>query len=139
MSSLLPKAHIRIARPSDNIHALRKFYIDGLGFSIVAAFTNHEGFDGLMLGHQDAAYHLEFTCKRGHVVGKAPSRDHLLVFYLPDEGEWKAAVARMVEAGFEPVESFNPYWDRMGRTFEDPDGYRVVLQGDGWENRAGAE
>lgn len=29
--------------------------------------------------------------------------------------------------------SFNPYWDRLGVTFEDPDGYRVVLQRDAWE------
>jgi hypothetical protein len=34
----------------------------------------------------------------------------------------------MLAAGFVPVPSFNPYWDRAGLTFEDPDGYRVVLQ-----------
>jgi hypothetical protein len=34
----------------------------------------------------------------------------------------------MTAAGYAPVASFNPYWDRSGRTFEDPDGYRVVLQ-----------
>ncbi len=54
--------------------------------------------------------------------------DHLLVFYLPESTEWEAAVERMRNAGFEPVVALNPYWDRSGRTFEDPDGYRVVLQ-----------
>ena len=34
--------------------------------------------------------------------------------------------------GCEPVEAFNPYWDKRGRTFEDPDGYRVVLQNARW-------
>jgi hypothetical protein len=34
----------------------------------------------------------------------------------------------MTEAGFRQVASFNPYWDRRGRTYEDHDGYRVVLQ-----------
>jgi hypothetical protein len=34
----------------------------------------------------------------------------------------------MVAAGFRVVPSSNPYWDRTGRTFEDVDGYRVVLQ-----------
>ena len=29
--------------------------------------------------------------------------------------------------GFAAVKSFNPYWDQCGKTFEDPDGYRVVL------------
>jgi hypothetical protein len=35
-------------------------------------------------------------------------------------------------AGHAPVAAFNPYWDRTGITFEDPDGYRVVLCRDGW-------
>ncbi|WP_371418616.1 hypothetical protein [Acidisoma sp. S159] len=30
--------------------------------------------------------------------------------------------------GFPAVASFNPYWDQLGRTYEDPDGYRVVIQ-----------
>lgn len=34
--------------------------------------------------------------------------------------------------GFPTVPSFNPYWDRQGVTFEDPDGYRVVLQNAAW-------
>ena len=33
---------------------------------------------------------------------------------------------------FMPVEAFNPYWDRLGKTFEDPDGYRIVLQNAAW-------
>jgi hypothetical protein len=55
-----------------------------------------------------------------------------VVFYLPDTGEWQAAVERMRTAGFAPVVAFNPYWDRDGLTFEDPDGYRVVLQRATW-------
>src|SRR5262245_158380 len=30
------------------------------------------------------------------------------------------------------VKAFNPYWDKQGKTFEDPDGYRVVLQNARW-------
>jgi len=55
------------------------------------------------------------------------------VFYLPDTVQWHAAVTRFKRAGYEPVPAFNPYWDRLGVTFEDPDGYRVVLQRDAWE------
>jgi hypothetical protein len=54
------------------------------------------------------------------------------VFYIPDAGRWPEAIGRMVGAGYEAVRSFNPYWDRVGRTFEDPDGYRVVLQNAAW-------
>jgi len=34
---------------------------------------------------------------------------------------------------YKPVKPFNPYWDKKGRTFEDPDGYRVVLQNAEWD------
>jgi hypothetical protein len=85
-----------------------------------------------MLGSPGAAYHLEFTRKRGHSAGRAPTQENLLVFYLPDEADWRAAVARLEQAGYAAVPSANPYWDRVGRTFEDPDGYRVVLQQAAW-------
>ncbi|WP_207391648.1 hypothetical protein [Haematobacter massiliensis] len=47
-------------------------------------------------------------------------------------GRRQAAVGRLRRAGYDPVPSFNPYWDRSGRTFEDPDGYRIVLQNAAW-------
>ena len=87
-----------------------------------------------MLGHPSLPYHLEFTSQDGHDPGKAPTKDNLLVFYLPDEKEWRAAVGRMDKAGYESVKSWNPYWDAdgKGKTFEDLDGWRVVLWNDGW-------
>jgi len=75
---------------------------------------------------------LEFTHRRGHIVGRAPSQENLRVFYLLDQDEWKSALDRMKAAGYQSVPSLNPYWDRHGRTFEDPDGYRVVLQNAEW-------
>jgi len=80
------------------------------------------------LGLPGATYHLEFTRKRGHEVGPAPTEDNLLVYYFPEQEEWLAAVDQMRAAGHTPVPSFNPYWDRSGRTYADPDGHRVVLQ-----------
>ncbi|MBD2769876.1 VOC family protein [Hymenobacter sp. BT664] len=123
---------LRVARPTDNLPALLKFYCDGLGLQQLASFSNHNEFDGVMLGHPRAPYHLEFTRHARHVAGRAPTTDNLLVFYLPDADEWQMAVERMQAAGFAPVVSYNPYWDQQGRTFEDPDGYRVVLQQAAW-------
>ena len=37
-------------------------------------------------------------------------------------------------AGFTEVESFNPYWARLGRSFQDHDGYRVMIQRAAWSN-----
>ena len=123
---------LRVARPTDDIEGLLAFYRDGLGLAVLYRFADHDGFDGVMLGAPGAPYHFEFTRARGHLAGRAPSKDHLVVFYLPGETVWRAAVHRMAQAGFEPVPAFNPYWDRDGVTFEDPDGYRVVLQNGVW-------
>lgn len=101
-------------------------------FAFFINSRTHEGFDGVMLGQKGAAYHLEFTSKKGHHVGKAPTDDNLLVFYLPDHAEWKNAVDKLAAQGVNPVRSFNPYWDKNGKTFADPDGYRVVLQNAKW-------
>ena len=123
---------LRVARPTDHLDEVVRFYTDGLGLSRLDSFEDHDGFDGVMLGVPGADYHLEFTRKRGHAAGRAPTEDNLLVFYLPDRDAWQHAVERMTAAGYEPVRSFNPYWDVAGRTFEDPDGYRVVLQNAAW-------
>jgi catechol 2,3-dioxygenase-like lactoylglutathione lyase family enzyme len=123
---------LRVARPTDDLEALLPFYRQGLGLSVLFRFDDHNGFDGIMLGREGAPYHFEFTRARGQVAGRAPSQDNLLIFYLPDAEELKTAVKSMQDAGFAPVASFNPYWDREGVTFEDPDGYRVVFQRAAW-------
>jgi catechol 2,3-dioxygenase-like lactoylglutathione lyase family enzyme len=123
---------MRVARPTDRLDEVVRFYRDGLGLQVLGSFEDHEGFDGVMLGVPGQPYHLELTAHRGHEVGRAPTQDNLLVFYLPDVAQWQAAVERMCAHGHEPVASYNPYWDRQGKTFEDPDGYRVVLQNAEW-------
>ncbi len=123
---------LRVARPTDNLSEIIRFYRDGLGLELLASFEDHNGFDGVMLGSKGLPYHLEFTHHRGHKAGRAPSQDNLLVFYMPDETEWTNAVKRMHRHEYEPVKSYNPYWDVKGKTFEDIDGYRVVLQNAGW-------
>jgi len=127
-----PAPILRVARSTDDLDAVVRFYQQGLGLSVLYRFEGHEGFDGVMLGLPDAPYHLEFTRAHGHRAGRAPSLDNLLVLYLPDCEAWTAVADRMRTAGFEPVPAFNPYWDRQGLTFEDPDGYRVVLQNAAW-------
>jgi catechol 2,3-dioxygenase-like lactoylglutathione lyase family enzyme len=123
---------LRVARATDNLDEVVRFYTEGLGLTVIGSFENHEGFDGVMVGLAGASYHLEFTHKHGESVGRAPTEDNLIVFYLPDKGEWQAVIERMEAAGYASVPSFNPYWERDGRTFEDPDGYRVVLQNASW-------
>lgn len=129
------KAHLRVARATDHLDEILHFYRDGLGFEVVGEFHDHEGFDGVMLGHAGFPYHFEFTRERGVTAGRAPSAESLLVFYLPESEAWQGAVNRLEALGYAAVKSHNPYWDRAGKTYEDADGYRVVLSRSGWENQ----
>ena len=123
---------LRIARPTDRMAEMTAFYRDALGFEVLAAFEDHDGFDGVILGHPGAPWHLEFTTEQGVPAGGSPSPEHLLVLYLPDPEDWQAAVDRLARHGHAPVAAHNPYWDRRGSTFIDPDGYRIVLQNTDW-------
>ena len=126
------KAHLRVARPTDNLQAIAAMYQNGLGLDILSNFEDHDGFDGIMLGNSEMPYHFEFTHHRGYQAGRAPTQDNLLVFYIPDAGQWEEQCRKMTDAGFKLVKSYNPYWDIEGRTFEDLDGYHVVLQNADW-------
>lgn len=132
MSAMRSVTMLRVARPTDHLDGVLRFYRDGVGLIEIGSFQDHEGFDGVMLGLPGASYHLEFTRQRDHIAGRAPTQENLLVFYLPSREEWQAAIDRMIEAGHAPLVSYNPYWDRSGCTFEDPDGYRVVFQNAAW-------
>jgi hypothetical protein len=126
------QAVLRIARPTDNIRPIAQMYQQGLGFELLGQFEDHQGFDGVIIGHPTHHYHLEFTHHRGTRVGRAPTEDNLLVFYIPNAEEWQWQCGQMEQAGFVKVASYNPYWDQTGSTFEDADGYRVVLAKRDW-------
>ena len=128
----LAGATLRIARATGRLSEITAFYVDGLGFEVLATFDDHVGFDGVILGSRNAPYHLEFTHERGSPAPPVPHPETLLVFYLPDADAWREAVARLKAIGAEPSNSHNPYWDLRGLTFEDPDGFRVVLQQMAW-------
>jgi catechol 2,3-dioxygenase-like lactoylglutathione lyase family enzyme len=129
--------HLRVARPVSNLARTVAMYCEGLGLRVLGCFEAHEGFDGAMLGRAGMQYHFEFTHCRTHPSAPTPTNEDLVVFYVPDVTAWQAACAAMMAAGFKQVTSFNPYWEVQGRTFVDPDGYRVVLQNSEWSNREG--
>ena len=86
-------AQIRIARPTDRLDEVVAFYRDGLGLPELYRFADHDGYDGVMIGLPGRTCHLEFTTHRNRSDGTAPSRDNLLVFYVPDAGQWARAPA----------------------------------------------
>ena len=120
-------AQVRIARPTNQLTKVIQFYTAGLGLPQLSAFTNHAGYTGVMVGLPGREYHLEFTQHEDGSSGPAPTKDNLLVFYIPDPDEVSRTVERLQILGYFPVPPENPYWQDQGITFEDPDGWRVVL------------
>ena len=129
--------HLRIARPVTNLARTTDMYSRGLDLRVLASFEDHHGFDGVMLGVPGAQYHFEFTHSRHHPVSPSPTVEDLAVFYIPDEAGWQTTCATMLAAGFKQVEALNPYWNVRGHTYEDPDGYRVVLERAAWTSKSG--
>jgi len=126
----LPQAatQVRVARPTTQLQAVVAFYRDGLGLDQVGRFTGHAGYDGVMFGLPDRSHHLEFTQQVDGSPRPPPSRDNLLVFYVPDPEAHQGVVNRLDRLGHKPVAAENPYWEKIeALTFEDPDGWRVVL------------
>lgn len=126
-SQSLPVVQCRIARPTDQLEEVISFYEEGLGLERIGGFTDHAGYDGVMFGLPGRAYHLEFTRHDEGSPCPAPTKDNLLVFYIPDQEAILKLKERLHKMGYPEVEPENPYWREKGVTIEDPDGWRVVL------------
>ena len=118
---------VRVARPTDRLEEVVRFYRDVLGLEQVVAFGGHAGYAGVVLALPGRRDHLEFTSHAAGSPCPAPSTDNLLVFYVADGEAIRAMVDHLRRHGHEPVAPENPYWAAKGWTFEDPDGWRVVL------------
>jgi catechol 2,3-dioxygenase-like lactoylglutathione lyase family enzyme len=128
----MPATHLRIARPVSDLERSVEMYCAGLGFAVLGGFREHRGFDGTMVGEPGAGLHFEFVVCHTHPVTPSPTPEDLVVLYVQESSKWAERCSATVAAGFKEVEPFNPYWSEKGRTFEDPDGYRVVLQNAAW-------
>jgi catechol 2,3-dioxygenase-like lactoylglutathione lyase family enzyme len=124
----LAVAQVRIARPTDRLAEVERFYSAVLGLPVIYRFENHAGYDGVMLGLPGTDYHLEFT---SHVDGSpcpAPTSENLLVLYFHGDAQMYDVVERLATNGHEPVPADNRYWAGVGAlAFEDPDGWTVML------------
>jgi len=124
---------LRIAKPVRDLPRTTAMYCRGLGLRVVGSFENHDGFDGVMPGR---GFELPLRVHPlSHSSCRASSALKTWWFCtyrrqpsgkLPAPGCWTL--------GFKQVASFQSYWETQGRTFEDPDGYRIVLQQAEWRN-----
>jgi catechol 2,3-dioxygenase-like lactoylglutathione lyase family enzyme len=114
---------VRLARHTERLDEVVAFYRDGIGLPEVGGFRGHAGYDGVFLELSGTGAHLELTSGGDHAAPQ-PHPESLLVLYLGDEPAVREVAARL---GRDPVPPTNPYWADHGLTFEDPDGFRVVL------------
>jgi GNAT superfamily N-acetyltransferase len=114
---------LRVARHTNRLHEVVRFYRDGIGLTEIGGFRDHDGYDGVFLAVPGTNAHLELTTGGGHGA-PTPHPESLLVLYLGDDEAVQKVSARL---GVDPIPPANRYWAEHGLTFEDPDGFRVVL------------
>lgn len=93
----------------------------------IEQFEGKRGYKGVTLGLPNTNYHLEFTT---HIEGSpcpSPTKDNLLVFYIENKQEINNVATRIKNLGYPEVAPENTYWEELGVTIEDPDGWRIVL------------
>ncbi len=120
---------LRVARHTERLDELVRFYRDGLGLVEAGRFRGHGGYDGVFLEVPGTRTHLELTTGGDHRAPVAHP-ESLLVLYLGSDAAVATIASRLDVA---PVAPANPYWAEHGVTFEDPDGFRVVLVPEAWE------
>ncbi|MEO4054582.1 VOC family protein [Solibacillus sp. CAU 1738] len=123
----LAVAQVRIARPTDKLIEIEKFYCEGLGLEKIGSFTGHRGYTGIMIGLPNANYHLEFTQHTEGSPCPSPTKDNLLVLYIPNIKTIQRIAKRLKRMGYPEIEPENLYWEEKGITIADPDGWRLVL------------
>ena len=122
---------LRVARHTERLDELVRFYRDGIGLTEIGGFRDHDGYDGVFLEVPGTGAHLELTAGGRHGASMAHP-ESLLVFYLGDDQAVQRVAARL---GVDPIPAANPYWAEHGVTFQDPDGFRVVLVPERWESQ----
>jgi hypothetical protein len=115
---------IRFARHSPNFEETVRFYRELIGLPLFETFEASNGSNGAIFGLPSFNLTMEIVEARGEV---AVDHHEQLCLYFPDRESQQLAIARLQEAGAQPVEQY-PYWEATGAvTYRDPDGREVVF------------
>jgi catechol 2,3-dioxygenase-like lactoylglutathione lyase family enzyme len=117
---------VRIARHTKDLNRIIDFYGRVLGLKVLGEFKNHDNYSGVFLGPPQGSWHLEFTVSDA-IPDHRSDEDDLLVFYAESIVEFNAIKEKFITERIKHVKPRNPYWEKNGITFEDPDGFRIVI------------
>lgn len=118
--------NFRFARHTTNLDQIKHFYVELLGLEVLGSFENHDNYDGVFIGKKEENWQLEFTVS-DQLPNHTSDEDDLLVFYLDSQEELYNRRSILKENGVESIKAKNPYWNINGVTYQDPDGFRLVL------------
>lgn len=116
----------RVARHTSDLQKIEAFYTSILGLDVLGKFHDHDGYNGLFLGHKNFDWHLEFT------TSSSPAKhlfdpDDLLVFYPENQQAYSEILMRIHKYKIEVVSASNPYWNKNATVIQDPDGFFISI------------
>ena len=118
--------HLRVARHTNNLEAVKNFYINILNFELLGSFENHDNYNGIFLGFPNADWHIEFTASAEKALHQFDP-DDLLVLYPETKENYEKLLQNIEKNQIALVMPKNPYWIENGKMIVDPDGYRIVI------------
>lgn len=116
----------RLARHTNNLPQVIQFYTEVIGLERLGGFEDHEGYDGVFLGHQMIDWHLEFNTSK-HNKCRKQDPDDMVVFYFYSKFEIDEILRHASRYGIQPITARNPYWKHNGVMIVDPDGNHTML------------
>jgi len=117
---------LRIARHTTDLHSIVDFYTKLLGLEVLGSFNNHDGYDGVFIGALESDWHLEFTAS-SDIPNQITDEDDFIVFYVKSKFEQDAIREKCVKYDVPLLTAKNPYWNKDGLIFSDPDNYRIIV------------
>jgi catechol 2,3-dioxygenase-like lactoylglutathione lyase family enzyme len=117
---------LRIARHTNKIEEITKFYTEVIGLEIIGRFSNHDGYDGVFFGKNNLDWHLEFTTSED-AAAHIWDEDDLIVFYPENENQHKNILQAIKEQNIRLYTPKNPYWGSNGILIKDPDDFGIVI------------
>lgn len=120
------KVEFRSARHTNNLEAIKAFYVQILGLEVLGEFVNHDGYDGIFLGLKGNDWHLEFTSNKENATHNQDP-DDILVFYPENEDQFNSIISNIEKRNLDILSPRNPYWADNGILISDPDGFNLII------------